>query len=146
MMSLVKEVVGKLRVEDCGLRNRNSNEYDAERQYCIQSPSFQAEGEIYFYSKPSKLDDTLDDLLKTKSVSTGVTRTVYVNSSSSVASDPSRRNRFLTRDPIYAIPNGDTKKLLTDVVQNLTGQEVEPIVELFLDMLDEYVSPRKRRF
>jgi hypothetical protein len=146
-VSLVKEVVGKLRVEDCGPRNRNSNEYDAERQYCIQSPSFQAEGEIYFYSRPSKLDDTLDDLLKTKSVSsTGGVRTVYVNSSNSVASDPSRRNRFMTRDPIYAIPAGDTKKLLTDVVQSVTGNEVEPVVDVFLDMLDEYISPRKRRF
>ena len=144
-MALTREITGVLRIEDCGLENRNDNSYDATRRYVASSTNFAAEGEIYFTSKPSKLDETINRLFKSNSVPRPYSSSSYNSSTTSSGTDRKTRH-FLTREPIYSVPHGETRELLMDVGKALLGRQPNEGYELFCDIIDEIISPPKRIF
>ena len=147
-MAVSREVKASLRLEECGLENRNDTSYDAPRRYVVSSSNFAAEGEIYFTSKPSALEATLETMFKTNTVSRNTTTHIYGQSYGS-SSNPAlirKQCAFLTRDPIYAVLLGEMKSLLMDVGKSVLGREPSEGFELFCDILDEIISPPKRKF
>lgn len=145
-----KEISAKLIVEECGLTSKSDSSPDAERQYVVHSKHFLAEGEIYFHCRPSKLDETLDQIFKTRSAS--YTSGSYYGSygsryyGSSTPTGTRKERRFLTRDPIYAPKAGEVKDLLKNAGRAITGRDNGEGFDLFCDLIDEMISPPKRNY
>lgn len=160
-----KKFLALLEIEDLGLDSKeNPNNPDAVRRYMV-SGGWQVEGEMYFSSRPSELEANLrkffhveDPLMKktnglvpnqhsmigpTKTYTTTInggsttTTTLPVNKNGEV------RRVFLTRDPIYKEPEGSVSDLIKDIGRSVIGKDSAG-TDLFGDLLDEIISPRKR--
>lgn len=145
-MGMTREINAVLRIEDCGLENRNDTSYDSPRKYVASSTNFAAEGEIYFTSRPSQLDETVAKLFRTNTIHRPYTSSSTTSSSNStVTTSGDRRTRhFLTRDPIYAVPHGETRDLLMEVGKAVVGHHPGVGYELLCDIVDEIISPPKK--
>lgn len=147
-MTISREIHAVLKIEECGLENRNDISHDAVRRYVASSSNFSVEGEMYFTSRPSELQKTVDRLFRTNTIpksysGTTSSSTGTWNSSSTTPTDRKTRN-FLTRDPIYAIPHGETKELLLDAGKAILGRDPGEGYDLFCEIIDEIISPPKR--
>lgn len=147
-----------LELEDLGVESKSDGSTDAVRRYMV-SGGWQVEGEIYFSSRPSQLEENLKKFFRTEDplmkksggvVPAGAART-YVSSATSsgvstqqVQPNGSVRRVFLTRDPIYKEPEGSVSSLVKDIGKTVLGTEGAP-TELLGDLLDEIISPRKRQ-
>lgn len=146
MMGITREITAVLRIEDCGLENRNDTSYDSPRKYVASSTNFAAEGEIYFTSRPSQLDETVNRLFRTNTIQRPYSSSsTHTSNLHTVTNSSDRRTRyFLTRDPIYAVPHGETRDLLMDVGKAVVGHHPGVGYELLCDIVDEIISPPKK--
>ena len=158
-----KKFLALLEIEDLGLDSKeNPNNPDAVRRYMV-SGGWQVEGEMYFSSRPSELENNLkkffhteDPLLKktnglvpNQHSAIGPVRTYMTTTSgSSTMTVPVNKNGevrrvFLTRDPIYKEPEGSVSDLIKDIGRTVIGKDSAG-TDLLGELLDEIVSPRKR--
>lgn len=155
-MSLVSyKIHAELVVERIG-PERGQYGDDPVTNYVAYSNHFQVDGQMTFSCRPSRLEETLKALFKVEDPLMKTTKGLVPNAHTSMlprstavgqttTSDgkPISR-RFLTRDPIYKAPEGSTKDLIVSIGREVLGRDPGAGVDLFGDLLDEVITPRKR--
>lgn len=131
---------------------------DPITNYVAYSNHFQLDGQMTFSCRPSRLEETLKAMFKVEDPFMKSTRGMVPNAHTSmlprvtsttsgqtvtVDGKPVKRH-FLTRDPIYKAPEGSTRDLIVSIGREVLGRDPGAGVDLFGDILDDIITPKKR--